>query len=267
MKTVTLKSPAQTHRTVRYGFTLTELLVVIVVIAVLATLRVSMIASAKNQTKIGQCAANLRQLALVTQIYANENKDKLPVWSGGNWAWDLPSATASSLLASGAQKKTFYCPGTAPRFTDWENYLAPGTAINGNPACLWNFGYNAAANTGIHIIGYVLAFSGPSGSGIALASTNQNATMLPEPVQISFSGFLRAPASKDRVLVADATIQDVTSGSFTDVVGGFYLHHLSPHLKGTRPAGGNLAFKDGHVQWRKFSDMSLRTVQGQNFWW
>jgi hypothetical protein len=38
-------------------------------------------------------------------------------------------------------------------------------------------------------------------------------------------------------------------------------------LKGNVPAGGNLGFKDGHVDWRDFKLMTPRTPGGPYFWW
>jgi prepilin-type processing-associated H-X9-DG protein len=71
-------------------------------------------------------------------------------------------------------------------------------------------------------------------------------------------------------LAADATIQvNVLNGSFTFVLGGFAKPHTSPHLNGSLPAGGNLGMLDGHVEWRRFQDMQIRTPSSAapNFWW
>jgi prepilin-type processing-associated H-X9-DG protein len=45
------------------------------------------------------------------------------------------------------------------------------------------------------------------------------------------------------------------------------MHHTSAHLKGVIPRGGNVGFKDGHVEWRDFADMQEVTVAGPPFWW
>jgi len=66
--------------------------------------------------------------------------------------------------------------------------------------------------------------------------------------------------------------------NFTTIYGGFTQKgaaypHLSAHLKGALPGGGNIAYKDGHVQWKKFealtatSPTQVRTVGGPYFWW
>ena len=171
MKSWLPRTRQETSVEARGGFTLTELLVVLAVLAILASLLVSAHAGGKDQTKVAQCAGNIRQLVFASQIYSSDNQDKLPTVNSGSWAWDLPASAATAMLNVGCEKKTFYCPGTQPRFTDNENFLAQGLAPNGSPACLWNFGYNAAANSGFHVCGY--AFAAPSGSFTALDVTNQ----------------------------------------------------------------------------------------------
>ena len=84
--------------------------------------------------------------------------------------------------------------------------------------------------------------------------------------------------TSDRVLMADATMDDsyefddqnkydTSVRGYTDVTGGFYMHHTSAHLKKDVPRGGNIGFKDGHVQWRGFADMQVVTAGGLVFWW
>ena len=45
------------------------------------------------------------------------------------------------------------------------------------------------------------------------------------------------------------------------------LSGMSSHLNGSRPAGGNVGFKDGHAQWRSFKSMSERADSAPGFWW
>jgi prepilin-type N-terminal cleavage/methylation domain-containing protein len=63
------------------GFTLTELLVVICIIAILVALRLPALASAKTKSLSMQCLSNVRQLIQGGSIYAADFNDYLPpVW-------------------------------------------------------------------------------------------------------------------------------------------------------------------------------------------
>jgi prepilin-type processing-associated H-X9-DG protein len=37
--------------------------------------------------------------------------------------------------------------------------------------------------------------------------------------------------------------------------------------RGPKPSGANVAYADGHADWRDFEDMEHRYTQGQWFWW
>ena len=266
MKTGFIKSVEFSRATNAGGFTLLELLVVLGVLAVLIAVQVPVLAGGKSQSKIAMCASHVRQLALSCQIYANDNGNRLPVLSGfgSNWPWDLPVNAVNALLNCGAQTNTFYCPGTAPRFTDIQNWL--GTDGKGTGS-LWNF------SSSFHIVGYSFAFSGSSS---LLNSTNQNTTIQPEAVaNFPSPGMSTIYRASERVLVADAILSTGSTlpgyahpeNNYTSIQGGFTYPHVSPHLKGVVPAGGNLGFKDGHVDWRYFKLMTPRTPGGPYFWW
>jgi hypothetical protein len=143
----------------------------------------------------------------------------------------------------------------------------------------------SATDDGFHCIGYALALNGPN---CVLDRTNQNTTLQPEVVaNFPSTGESTKFAPAERVLIADAIICPSgdaseqggkwTGKSWNDVEGGFEQNgkpydHLTPHLnKIGQPAGGNIGFKDGHVQWRVFSTptahMTPRTDSGTVFWW
>ncbi len=85
------------------GFTLIELLVVIAIIAILAAMLLPALAKAKDKAKAIQCVNQLKQMGVATEMYANDNNDRLP----GN-QHNLPSWLASLAYYNGTN--VYHCP-------------------------------------------------------------------------------------------------------------------------------------------------------------
>jgi prepilin-type N-terminal cleavage/methylation domain-containing protein/prepilin-type processing-associated H-X9-DG protein len=63
----------------RCGFTLVELLVVVGIIALLMSILLPALNKARENARQVKCANNMRQIWMACLMYANENKDKLPI--------------------------------------------------------------------------------------------------------------------------------------------------------------------------------------------
>jgi prepilin-type N-terminal cleavage/methylation domain-containing protein/prepilin-type processing-associated H-X9-DG protein len=99
----------------RAAFTLIELLVVIAIIAILAAILLPVLESAKLRAQEVNCISNVKQLAVASSIYYDENNTWVgpintndPTLSQGDWMGALKTSY-------GNQTNVLYCPAAPPR--------------------------------------------------------------------------------------------------------------------------------------------------------
>jgi prepilin-type N-terminal cleavage/methylation domain-containing protein/prepilin-type processing-associated H-X9-DG protein len=127
----------KTHSPQR-GFTLMELLVVLVIVAVLAALLVPVLGRVQAQARGTQCSNNMRQLAIAALGYANDHNMSLPVTthqrSSGGKSWSV------TLQEYAGGKIVFRCP--ADELKDRAYTYVINDFLTPNPAGAPNLDYS-----------------------------------------------------------------------------------------------------------------------------
>jgi prepilin-type N-terminal cleavage/methylation domain-containing protein len=109
----------------RHAFSLIELLVVISIIAVLASILLPAIGMVRTSAKTVACGSNIRQMAIAMQVYAADNEGLMPVTRFTNWDrayYPLLVATNYLIDAKGTtndMRNVLRCPG------DWREPITP----------------------------------------------------------------------------------------------------------------------------------------------
>ena len=139
------------------GFALIELLVVISIIAVLASMTMAGVSLVRESARSARCLSNLRQLGMTAMSWSNDHEDFLmPAYGAITWVDQADPNFMNTMLSMGLPLKSFICPsyrGTTPNVYG-ENqtviwpYNGPGSIGDG----VWQWGtgniyFHTRANT------------------------------------------------------------------------------------------------------------------------
>ncbi len=236
----------------KQGFTLIELLVVIAIIALLMGILMPALRMVREQARRQSCTSRIRQQLLAVIMYAGENDSKLPLPElGGNWLQDVAVNTVHFMLKSGMTREMFYCPSNMnhQKYNDLFWMYANKT---------WNQHLNRFENESNFIVsGYcfiwqttrndrpeIVRYKNDDTRKIWVKTTQEKQSGNRELCIDSIMGVPQPTAKYGR--------------NFGQVPGGIWaesqVYDQTSHLKSDEePAGGNIGFLDGHVEWRVFN--------------
>jgi prepilin-type N-terminal cleavage/methylation domain-containing protein/prepilin-type processing-associated H-X9-DG protein len=229
------------------GFTLVELLVVIAVIGILASLLLPAATKAKNQALTTSCRNNLKQLMVCWELYTDENNNILPP---NNFVFFAAGPDSTNAALTAGDSGLSWCPGVAPLDTDTANIersvLFPynrSTGIYRCPADRSTVVGNGMPRTRSYNMSISLNCDAAPGSYV-----KQTDIVAPMPAGL----FVLIDTHED-------DIWDSTFGIFSP--SSFWKDYWLDLPANRHDQGANLSFADGHVEhWRWRAPKVFRAV-------
>ena len=215
------------------AFTLTELLVLMPVMALVGTLLLAPLENSSETVKAAACANNMRQWGLAMALYCNDYRDFMP-YEGVNYGVD----TGFNLRA-------------------WFNVLPP--YIN-QPSLKDLYAHNQIPLPGMRSV-----FICPSSPAISYGPTTYK-PYFSYAMNRANKGVAGRSYTRSKSVLPAQTIMFAESENndfpFTD---GFFLGvNNSPPIPLRHSGGDNFLFVDGHVQWVVQKDFSRSRSESNN---
>jgi len=248
--------PFTSKKTGEDGFTLTDLLVVIVTVAILGVLLLPALAGTKPNSQAFQCLENLRQLTLGWQMYAEDNNGKLP--SNGQTSTQCADPACTDYLPGGRYAQ--WCPGVVDFYdAHAADFIKAGLIY---PYVKNVILYRCPADMKVFMR---MGATQPQARGYSM-----NCCLAPLPPLAKWNGPSVRVFYKDTDFVQPGPAMtfvfiDENEVSIYDTL--FCNGPADPnswqHIPAVRHAGaGGLSFADGHSEMKRWTDKGLFTTGG-----
>jgi len=249
----------------QFGLSLVEVLIVISCILFLIAFIPLFLRPARVGSRMGAlCPSRIKWLMIGIFTYADEHNYRPPFLTNSNNLNEISKDTSRLLLrnmgidVNSAQFKEndivyssfFYCPANVQQ--------------KRNITKLWNFSKN------IRIAGYFFLIDTKTGRPKIQGTDSQLKQWVTR---------LDMPKQSEKEMITDIIISDqinfkppqYPNGNFekiqSTILGRSGFESTNHLINDAKPAGGNIGFIDGHVEWRPFNEMEKRYGDYPVCWW
>ncbi|MBN1124644.1 MAG: hypothetical protein JXA82_06530 [Sedimentisphaerales bacterium] len=242
-----------------------DLVVVVVTVLFLVITALAVTAIAGEYKKRLLCMTHVRFNTQAILHYAEDNEGNVMINDTGIWGWDLSFSGTDRLIEYGVPPAAIYCPSnsnkthTMPQY--WQFSLTYGQTP---PLSMVEEPLSPQARMSyFRVTGYFWLVDMSEQSYSSRGFQIQG-----EPQRHWLRNINEVQTPQTWELVTDATISetpDPETGNFSRITaGGMYawlgIYDRTNHLdRNDHPTGGNIGFVDGHVEWRPFERMQLRS--------
>jgi len=223
------------------GFTLLEMLMVVAITGLLASLLLPALAAAKARGRTATCKNNLRQMAHALAMYESDfgffPGCGDPLIATNNFPWDFPSTNSWIVRIqpyTGTNSDVFSCPEYEPHM-DWKKTITSDS-----------FGYNASGSSQIYV-------DMDKNLGLGFGKNNFiRSTALAAPADMIEIGDLQLPNSVWCNIMSPWHKQP--------------LGNVNCVVPSRHSGGANIAFCDAHVQWQPQVRWIAENISARAVW-